>query len=79
VKNYATGVGIQDAVLAGTTVIQNGTQVMTTTSPNDGLMINRTIDTLNSNAMSISMWFNTTEVGGIVLFFNGSTNGERLK
>jgi hypothetical protein len=61
-------VGIQDAVLAGTTVIEDGTQYMTSTSTSDGLTINCSIDTLSSNVMSISMWFNATEKGGSYYF-----------
>jgi hypothetical protein len=44
VPNYATGVAVEDAVLAGTTVIQNGKQYMPSMSSNDGLIINRSIE-----------------------------------
>jgi hypothetical protein len=70
VSNYGTGKPIQDAVLSGTTIIQDGAQYMPTTSANDGLIINRVVDTLNSSFLSVSFWFKTTELANQFYFIS---------
>jgi hypothetical protein len=43
---------------------------MPTTSANDGLIINRVVDTLNSSVLSVSFWFKRTEIGNQFYFIS---------